>query len=377
MPNPEVRLRIDDFGGTGEFHGMGRLEQGIRLSQVIELGGKAAKRRRVARSEAALCGWDYETMRLDVFAEITKAFVSVLAAQKRLAAAQEMYDLAERVLSLVSRRVRGGVGSDLEAAEATIELGNSRVELEQARQALEAARGILAGYWHEEEPKFQEAVGELEDMLPTQIPALELLMGRIEDDPDVSRWQTETRMRQAALELEKANRTADVRVLLGMRRLEETGDHGYSVALEVPLPIFDRNQGSIREARLNCIKVVHERQAAILVAAVALRQAYLGLSASHREATLLRNEILPAAQHALDTSRRGLERGAMTDLQLLKAQRTLFKARTRQIDALEAFHMSVADVERLTGQPISGLASTQRSDIPQQRQTQKAPSGKR
>ena len=377
MPNPEVRVRMDDFGGAGEFEGTRYSEQGIRLSQVIELGGKAAKRRRTARLEAALCGWDYETTRLDVFTETTKAFVAVLAAQKRLAAAQEMHDLAEQVMSLVSRRVRGGAGSDLETDEARIELGSSRIDLEQARQALEADRAVLASHWDEKSPRFRGAIGDLEDMSPTQIPPWEQVLARIEGNPDVSRWETEARMRQAALEREKANGIPDVRVLLGNRRLEETGDYGYSVALEVSLPIFDRNQGSIREARFNCVKARYEHRAATMVAVATLRQAYQSLSISRRTAVLLKNEVLPAAQRALGTTRRALEGGTVTDLQLLKAQRTLFKARTRQIDALEVFHVSVADVERLIGQPISDLRPSDRPDSPTRRRTPAEPSGKR
>lgn len=376
-PNPEVRVRMHDFGGTGQFEGTRYSEQGVRLSQVIELGGKAAKRRRAARFEAALCGWDYETKRLDVFTETTKAFVVVLAAQKRLAAAQEMHDLAEQVLSLVSRRVRGGAGADLETEEARIGLGTSRIELERARHAISAARGVLASHWDERKPKFQEAIGDLEDMSPAQIPAWEQVLARVEGNPDVSRWETETRMRQAALEREKAISIPDVRVLLGGRRLEETADYGYSSALEVSLPLFDRNQGSIREARFNCIKTAYERRAATMVAAAALRQAYQSLSVSQREANLLKNEVLPAAQRALGATRRALEGGAVTDLQLLKAQQTLFRARSRQIDALEVFHVSLADVERLIGQAIGDLAPPDRSDVPPQREPQGGTSGRR
>ncbi len=360
-PNPEVRVQMEDFGGTGKFEGTKDSEQSLRLSQVIELGRKASKRRRAARSEAALCGWDWETKRLDVFAETAKAFVAVLVAEKRLAAAQEMRDLAEHVMSLVARRVQGGAGSGLEANEARIALGTSRIDLERARRAMEAARGVLAGCWDAEKPKFQQVAGELEDLTLTEVPTMEQLLERIADNPDVARWETEARMRQFALESEKASSIPDLRVLVGARRLEDTGDHGYSVALEVSLPIFDRNQGGIREARFKRIKTAYQRRAAIMAAAAALREMHQTLSASHQEAVLLQREVLPAAQQAVDTARRGLEGGAVTDLQLLKAQRTLFRAKMRQIDALEAYHTAAADVERLIAQPISAVRTAKRT----------------
>jgi cobalt-zinc-cadmium efflux system outer membrane protein len=369
-PNPEVRVRMGDFGGTGDFEGTKDSEQSIRLSQVIELGGKAATRRRAARSEAALCGWDYEAERLDVFAETTKAFVAALAAQDRLAAAQDMHELAERVMSLVSKRVKGGAGSDLEANEARIALGTSRIDLARARQALEAARGVLASFWDAEKPTFQRAAGKLGDLALGEVPALEHLLERVLDNPDVARWETEAHMRQAALESEKADSVPDLRVLLGTKRVEDTGDHGYSVALEMSLPVFDRNQGSIREGRFKRIKAAYQRRAALMAAAAALRQANQTLSASHQEAILLRDVVVPAAQDALDVTRRALERGAVTDLQLLKAQRTLFKARTQQIAALEAYHMAAADVERLTAHPLGAVAAPKQPRTPQRRRVE-------
>jgi outer membrane protein, heavy metal efflux system len=352
-PNPDVRIRLNDFGGTGEWRGTGNTEQVVRVGQIIELGGKAAKRQRAARLAAALCGWDYETKRLDVFTGTSKAFVVVLAAQKRLAAAQEMSDSAKNILSLITRRVQGGGGAGLEIEEARIEFGNSQLELERAKNALQNARGLLANHWDEKTPRFQNVTGDLENISSTKIPTWEQAAAGIEDNPDVSRWETETRMRKAALEREKANAIPDLRVLFAGKRVEETGDHAFGLALEIPLPVFNRNQGNISAARSECRKVVYERREASMTATAALRQAYQSLSVSRREVKLVKDELLPAAQ-AICVA---LKEGALSDLDLLKAQQTLFKARVRQIDALEVFHASLADVERLTGQTIGDLAS--------------------
>jgi len=372
-PNPEMRIRLNDFAGTGTFRGARYSQQVIRLSQIIELGGKAAKRRRAVHLEAALLGWDYETMRLNVFNETTKAFVVVLAAQKRLTAAQEMHDTAKHILSMVSERVRGGAGTGLEIEEARIELGNSRIEIERAQHAMKSARGLLANHWDEKKPRFQKVTGDLEDISPVKIPAWEQVAAGIENNPDVSRWETVALMRKAALEREEAKSIIDVRVLLGGTRVEDTRDYGFFAALEIPLPVFDRNQGSISEARLNCRKAPYERRAATMAATAALRQAYQSLSVSQREVNLLKTEVLPAAQAAC----KALKEGDLTGIQLMKAQRTLFKARTRQIDALEVFHVSLADVERLTGQAIGDFAPPDRPNVSVEKKPQADASGKR
>jgi cobalt-zinc-cadmium efflux system outer membrane protein len=352
-PNPEVRVQIEDFGGTGQFNGFGESEQRIRFSQVFELGAKASKRQQVAGFVTDLSGWDYQTMRLNVLNETTKAFVSVQAAEKRFAAAQEMQELAQSVMASVSQRAGVGATVELEAKQAQIEFGISQSELERARYELEAARVRLAGYWGGTHPKFTRIVGELDTL--TDVPPLEKLLPIISRNPDVARWQTETSLRQADRELEESNSIPDLRMLAGVRRLQDSGDHGYSIASEMSLPIFNRNQGAINQARLRHIKAAHEQHAAEVTAATALREAHQILSASYREVMLLKEVVLPAAHAALDISRLLVEKGVETDLEVLKAQRDLFDAQTRLSDALQTYHWALADIERLIAGPIKAL----------------------
>jgi len=226
---------------------------------------------------------------------------------------------------------------------------------------MKTARGLLVNHWDGKIPRFQKVTGDLEDISTVKIPTWEQAAAGIENNPDVNRWETEGLMRKAALEREKANAISDLRVLLGARRLQDTEDYGFMIALEIPLPIFDRNQGSISEARLNCRKTPYEKKAAVMLATAQLYQAYQSLAVAQREVKLLNTEVIPAAKAAC----MALKGGGLTDIQFLKAQRTLFRVRVRQIDALEVFHVSLADVERLTGQAIGDLtAGARRPDAP-------------
>lgn len=349
-PNPEVRVQMAEFGGSGRFEGTKESDQMIRLSQVIELGAKASKRREVARFEAAMCGWDYETTRLDVFAQTAKAFVSVLSADKRLSTAEEMYRLAQATMATVAKRVKAGAMSPLDAAQVRVEVGATRIELAQAKRAKVAARGVLAGCWGGKQPKFESAAGDIEALF--NIPALEELLPQVSGNPDVARWETETNLRKAAIVLEEANRIPDLRVLVGTRRVQDTHDYGHRVALEVSLPVFDRNQDALARARFNRVRAAYQRQAAIMTAQGDLHLAYQALSASHEEVAALRKEILPAANDRVETADKALGIGAVTHLQVMKARRAMFKERIRLIEALEEFHTAVVDVERLISRPI-------------------------
>ena len=56
----------------------------LLLSQVIELGGKRAKREREALSHKDLAFWDYETARMNILTRVAKAYTDALTAHRTL-----------------------------------------------------------------------------------------------------------------------------------------------------------------------------------------------------------------------------------------------------------------------------------------------------
>ncbi|HEY5141646.1 MAG TPA: TolC family protein, partial [Methylococcales bacterium] len=120
VPNPELGVRTEEFGGTGETKGFDNAETTVEVSQLIELADKRAKRAHAARLDKELADWDYKTKRLDVFTEAAKAFIEVLAAQERVALAEQLNTLAAEVKYTVGQRVSAGKESPLEETKADV-----------------------------------------------------------------------------------------------------------------------------------------------------------------------------------------------------------------------------------------------------------------
>jgi cobalt-zinc-cadmium efflux system outer membrane protein len=177
-------------------------------------------------------------------------------------------------------------------------------------------------------------------------------MQHLERSPEIARWETELKQRRAALDLEKARRIPDLTVRGGVQWLNETNDRAFVLGLSVPLSLFDRNQGGISEARHNLLKAVEHRRAADVQVRTALARAHGVLSSSHLEASILKNDVLPAALQAFAASREGYRQGKFGYLQVLDAQRTLLDARAQYIDALARYHIALAGAERLIGRPL-------------------------
>lgn len=72
MPNPEISIDAENFEGSGPYKGFDGIEVTLRLSQLVELGGKRIKRVKAAALEKDIAGWDYEAARIDTFTDVTK-----------------------------------------------------------------------------------------------------------------------------------------------------------------------------------------------------------------------------------------------------------------------------------------------------------------
>lgn len=351
IPNPEIEMELEQFGGVGEAAGFDGAEAALRLGQVLEIGGKRGKRIQVALLERDLEGWDYEAKRLDVLSEATSAFISVLANQERLIIAEESHRLSQTVLDVVSERVEAGKVSPLEKTRAAVEAASAAIEVERVRNDLEASRTILAAVWGGEGARFGEVRGDLARV--EEITSLENLMSRAGQGPELARYGTQIDLHRAVLDMEKSLRIPDIELGAGVAREIESGIDTYILALGFEIPVFDRNQGGIREAECQLARAQQERRATKMSVAAEIARAYRSLATSYVEAMSLEATVLPGAERAFEATGEGYRQGKFTYLDVLDSQRTLFEVRAQYLDALEAYHHAVTELERIIGERLN------------------------
>jgi cobalt-zinc-cadmium efflux system outer membrane protein len=354
LPNPELEFGMENISGSGIFNKTNSAENTISLSQLIQMGGKRNKSRAAIALEAELAGWDFEAKRLDVLTSATKAFVTVLAVQRRVGQTEELAGLTERFLHTVVERVEAGVSSPVEQTRAKIALSAALIAQDQARLSLVGARKVLAALWGEEAAAFDRAVGFLEQVDP--IPLQEDLLAFLNQNPEIARWKTEGKQRDARLALECAKAIPDLTLSAGVRNFKETNDNAFVVGISVPLPIFDRNQGGIAAAVAARNKARYASQAAHNQAFANLAASYRDLSGAFVAAKALQEKILPATAQAFETIDIGYRAGKFGFLELLDAQRALFEVNGQYIEALAAYHQAKAEVERLIAAPLNTVS---------------------
>lgn len=352
-PNPEIGGDIEEFGGTEDRSGTQAAELGLGLSQLLPLGGDVKARHRVAAFQRDLSGWDYEAVRLDVFTATVQAFTAVLAAQERLDLADSLLALARQFEQTVSDRADAGKVSPLEATRAGVLRANAEIEQERATQSLAADRRILSSLWGSSDPDFKSAVGDFTSI--AAVPSLSLVDDLIAQNPDVARWATETALRQSELDVARAESIPDPTVGFGVIRFNETGETALRAGVSIPLPLFDRNQGAIQQAKYRLQQAEAGRRAAQMAVWGRLVPSYQTLTSAYVAVTRLSGEVLPAAREIFSATEEGYREGKFDLLTVLDAQRTLFEAANRYVDELENFHRGRAEVERLIGTPLSKI----------------------
>lgn len=360
LPNPELEIEAEDFGGTDARKGYDGATTTAGISQQLELGGKRSKRQSVARAEARLTGWDYEAARLDVLTRTKQAFVDVLAAQGQLALAEASLMLAEDVRKSAAERVKSGKVPELEETKAAVEVSSAGIARDRAKRELDVARKLLVSNWGGSTPRFANVVGSLDVDGGAASP--DALAASVERSPEVARWIDARLAAAELLSLAKAQRIPDIAVKVGVSRFEEDGTHAAVAAVSLPLPLFDRNAGGIVAAQHAVAAAEQKERAARLLAATSLAEIRGRLDTTRLEAMAIRDGLLPAAQKAFDAAQTGYREGKFGHLEVLDAQRTLNEAKARYLEVLAAYHKAAADVERLTGIPLNTIQQEQNKE---------------
>lgn len=353
LPNPNIEAFLENFGGSGSVEGFKGNETTILLSQLVPLSQRISRQRKVAGLDAGLAGWDYEAARLDVLTDTAKAYADLVTAERRLAIMEELNGLSKRVYGTVAEQANAGEISPIQEKRARVAHSQTEISLSRAKREVEAARKALAAKWGSTTADFGKAEGSLDTLLP--VPPYEDLAGYVSSNPDVARWTAEMERREAVLSLEKARAIPEPVVSGGYRRIAENDDNAFVVGLSIPLPIFDRNQGAIAEARSLVSKGEEEKREAEVNVSASLAAAYAELQSSYEAASLLKREIVPKAEEAYSSIFEGYREGKFSLLDVLDAQRTVFDTELEYVDALRSYHRAVADVERLTGRPLNEM----------------------
>ncbi|UVH49663.1 TolC family protein [Pseudomonas sp. CBSPBW29] len=319
----------------------------VKLSQTLELGGKRGARIDVATRAQEAAALTLEQRRNGLRADVIDGYYGALRAQERLDLAQRSLALAERGLVVANGRVTAGKSSPVEATRAQVQLSEIRLEFNRAQMGLTDAYRRLAASTGAASTDFQ-AVATQAQAAP-ELPPTAQLLGRLEQTVELRLAELQIVQGEAALGLEKAQRIPDLDVSIGSQYDASVRERVNVVGVSMPIPLFNRNQGNVLAASRRADQARDLRNAAELRLRTETRQALDLWQTANTEVRSFNQQILPAAQSAVDSATRGFEMGKFNFLDVLDAQRTLIAARTQYLAATAQATEAWVRIERIYG----------------------------
>lgn len=365
--SPVLRGAHDEIAATAGA----ALQAGLRLNPVLSTEVEDTRRntrkttvmigiplelygQRNARIVAADAGTnaavaELASTRSDVLSTVAQAYFDVMAAQERISLSQATLEVAKKVTEIAGKRVSAGKAPPIDATRARLAQSNSELELGEAKADLEAARYALAATWGSREPDFGNAVADLSSF-PDR-PEWNVLKERLARSPQFEMARAEVTKRQTLAALEQSRRHVVPTLSIGTKRDQEVSRTEFVVGLSVPLPLFDRNQGNIVEAKSRANKASNALEATQVRLSMELQRASAKLGAAHESSRTLESVILPGAQDAYHTATRGFEAGKFGFIDVLDSQRTYFQARMQYLQVLANAYAAAATIDRILGTP--------------------------
>jgi cobalt-zinc-cadmium efflux system outer membrane protein len=212
----------------------------------------------------------------------------------------------------------------------------------------------LAILWGDTAASFSIAAGDLFDLPPLQ--SLDVYRARLDASPDLGRFASEARVQDARIRLAQAQRSPDVSIAAGIRRLEAFDDTALVASFAVPLGTRRRAEMQERAARADRNRVDMNRETRRLELHATLFDLYQEILHARTEATSLNAQVRPQAETMLATTNEGYRAGRFSLLELADAQLQLIEVEREAARAAAQFHTLLVEIQRLVGVPIQTLA---------------------
>ena len=348
-PNPEVGLLVENALGTGRRSDFDSAETTLSLGFLIERGARE-RRVDVARAGGEALATEAQIRRLDLAAEAARRFIVVLERQQAFANARAATQLVEGTLEAVRERVRAARVPDAEEARAHAQLSRARLAEEHEEHELASARLRLAALWGASMADFDYAQGDLLALPPLE--PFETIRGRIENNADFARLVSLKRVREAELQFAQTRARPPWHMTAGVRWFEDEDDHAFVVGITIPIASRDMAKGAIAQAQARSAQVDAETQALRIRLDAELFALYQDLNHAYTEVAMLRDDVVPRIEAALEQTRYAYERGRYGYVEWVAAQRELLDVRTSLLEALAQLHQFRIEIERLTGTAV-------------------------
>ncbi|HEV2615945.1 MAG TPA: TolC family protein [Candidatus Acidoferrales bacterium] len=306
------QLNSDTIDNLSEFD--------TALSYLFERGNKRQHRLKAAQDQTSVTKSTVADNERTLTFNVATQFTGVLLAESTLNFAQQDLKDFQDTVSISENRYKAGAISEGDFLKIKLQLLQFQTDVTSAQlakqQALVALRQLL-GY--QSVPQDYDVAGDLEyHKLPY---TLEDLQARaLKERPDLRAAEQGIAAAQSQYTLAKANGKVDVTGTFTYSHV--SGFNAGSLTVNVPLPIFDRNQGEIARTNYAIEQARETEQAASEQVMADVQTAYETVHTNEQTLQIYQTGYLDEAKQSVDISEYAYKRGAASLLDFLDAERS-------------------------------------------------------
>jgi cobalt-zinc-cadmium efflux system outer membrane protein len=319
----------------------------VGLGYLIERGKKRQHRVQAARDQTAVTTSLVEDNERTLTFQVATLFVNVQLAESTLDLAHEDLKSYQRTVDIGGIRYKDGAISEDDYLKIELQLLQFENDVSQAdlakAQALSDLRQQL-GY--ESVPADYDVAGQF-DYQPLQLSLAGLESKALQTRPDYHAAQQGVTAANSQYLLAKAIGKPDVNVQANYSHVN--GINAMTFYVSVPLPFFNRNQGEIARTHHVISQSQELEKAANNQVMTDVRDAYESLQTSDKIVRLYRSGYLDRATRDRNISEYAYQRGAVSLLNFLDAERSYRATQLSYRQALASYLLAVEQLREAVG----------------------------
>ena len=325
----------------------------IAISQTLLFPTKFFLRKNAAQKEANAYEQEYKETENKVVKDLKESYFQLFLNDKKISLTQENLDLLSQFIEIVNKKLSVNKASQQDSLKAQVEhskLSNQLVLLEQEKKI---AQSMLNSLLNRPSDAQIDSVEESSNKV-LELDEQSLLKSTKESRPELRSFQEMVRKSEIDYSLAKQEYLPDFMIKY-KRDVSDgsTGSWAGMIGVTVPLWFWEKQDSFVKEAHANVSVVKAEYQAQENMVLFEVRSSYARFDAAKKLVQIYETGVLPQAQAALETARRGYETDSLSFLDLLDSERTLREFQMDYFESLANLEIALADLERAVGVDLS------------------------
>jgi len=317
------------------------------LGYLFERGKKRQHRLAAARAQTAVTRAQVSDLERTIAFNVAQEFVAVLQAESNLALAQDNLQSYQQTVSISEQRYKAGDTSEGDYLRIKLQMLQFQTDVSTAMlartQALIALRQLI-GY--SAVPADFDVVGDLAYQ-PLKLNLDDLKALALRTRPDLAAAQRAVDAATADYQLARANGKQDLATSFNFAHVAGTSTGAFF--FNIPLPVFDRNQGEIARTHFAINQSQAQSTAAAETVLADVTNAYEAVRSNSAVVALFTSGYLDASSQSREITQYAYRKGASTLLDLLYAERSYRATELAYRDALASYMTAVEQLRAAVG----------------------------